>query len=98
MGSYIGHCESCDISLTAEEIVSTIQEDLIFPLVDKYGVEKTKKIVVQLRREMNQLSDDWFVRKPSSIEESIAALDAYVKSFHKEGKPSEKFDKGKVEE
>lgn len=74
MGSYIGHCDSCDITLEAEEIALTIKHSLLPPLIEKYGLEKATEIVKFFKFDFLTMDAEWWVTPAKSIEETIAEL------------------------
>lgn len=70
MGTYIGHCDSCDVTLEAEEVIFLVKKQMRL-LVQKYGEEKALEMMSFMRSEMNDLSDEWFITEPKSTRELL---------------------------
>ena len=51
MGTYIGHCESCDITLEAENV--------IISLLQKYDVEKVSEILKFASFDLGSKESNW---------------------------------------
>lgn len=70
MGTYIGHCDSCDVTLEAEEVIFLVKKQMRL-LVQKYGEEKALEMMSFMRSEINDLSDEWFITEPKSTRELL---------------------------
>lgn len=81
MGTYIGHCDSCDITLEVEYVLSSVRKELV-ALKEKYGVEKAAEMVKFLRLEVETLSTEWFLEEPTGLSQIAEELtvDKTVKS------------------
>lgn len=75
MGTYIGHCHACDVTLEAEDLALELKAIISTRLLEKYGRETTLEIVEQLKFELSDgLKAEWFVEPFKTPEENAAEL------------------------
>jgi hypothetical protein len=77
MGTYIGHCESCDITLEAESITLLVKDFVQNELLPKYGEAKTTEIVNFFKKEITNpkmLREDFFITKPENFDNLFSTI------------------------
>lgn len=73
MSSYVGHCDDCDTSFAAEDILMEAKR-LIISYKEQYGEEKTSQIVDDFKREVNGMTNEWFLKDIKSADEIMNDL------------------------
>jgi flagellar biosynthesis component FlhA len=73
MSSYVGHCDDCDTSFAAEDVLMEAKK-LILAYKEQYGEEKTSQIVDAFKNEVSGMTNEWFLEDIKSINEIIDEL------------------------
>ena len=73
MSSYVGHCDDCDTTFAAEDNLMEANR-LILSYKEQYGEDKTSQIVDGFKREVNGMTNEWFLKDIKSVDEIMNDL------------------------